>query len=149
MNVYYFHAVPGFIFLLFKTPQIEISQLPSWSGPTPFSSPLVITCILLIDKNLGEIYYIRFFIRLFVKPKKYITYLYMHTLQPINCYVRNIHFCHFLWPKCPWPKCPDRNILGRNVSVQNVLHSLILHTTSHQYLNQGMSEIMEGFGKIQ
>ena len=54
MNVNYFHDEPGFIFF-FKTLQIQISQLPTWSGFTLFSSLIVNTCSLIADKNLGEI----------------------------------------------------------------------------------------------
>ena len=52
MNVYYFHAEPGFIFF-FKTLQIQMGQLPTWSGPTHFSSLLVNACSLITD-NIWE-----------------------------------------------------------------------------------------------
>ena len=42
----------------FKTMQIKISQLPTWSGSTLFSSLLVNTCSLITDKNLVEILWI-------------------------------------------------------------------------------------------
>ena len=54
MNVYYIHAEPRFIFF-FKTLQIQISQLPTWSGPTHFSSVLVNACSLITD-NIWEKY---------------------------------------------------------------------------------------------
>ena len=40
---------------VFKTLQIQISQLPTWSRSTLFSSLLVNTCNLITDKNLIEI----------------------------------------------------------------------------------------------
>ena len=42
-------------FLFFKTLQIQISELPTLSGSTLFSSLLVNTCSLITDKNLVEI----------------------------------------------------------------------------------------------
>ena len=54
MNVNYFHAEPDLSFF-FKTLQIQISQLPTCSGSTLFSSLLVDTRSLITDKNLGEI----------------------------------------------------------------------------------------------
>ena len=93
----------------FKTQQIQISQLPTWSGPTQFSSLLVNTCTLRTSNILGEIWYIRLFRQVF--PKICIKHLCMHAPQPtIYSYGRNAPFVFF-----SWPKCPGRNTLGRNV----------------------------------
>ena len=49
MNVYYFHAIPVFIFFLQNTGD------PDQPAPYLFSSLLVDTCSLITDKKLGEI----------------------------------------------------------------------------------------------
>ena len=110
--------------LFLKTLQI---QLPTWSGPTLFSSLLVNTCNLgsLTTDKKGEIQCIVYkIIQSKFFPKKCITNLCMHKPLPtVYGYGRNVHLWHFPWPKRPWPKCPGRNVLGRNIRGRNVLHS--------------------------
>ena len=106
----------------FKTLQIQISQLSTWSGSTMFSSLLVNTCSIITDKNLGELQCIVYNI-----IQSIISYEMHHTFMHANTPTHNLWF----WPKrpplafsvaetsvakmsgpkhprpkCPWPKCP-------------------------------------------
>ena len=108
----------------FKTQQIQISQLPTWSGPTQFSSLLVNTCTLTTNKILGEIWYIRLFRQVF--PKICIKHLCMHAPQPIiYSYGQNAPFVFFFvaemsGSKHPRPKCPTFG-LGVTANKNNII----------------------------
>ena len=121
MNVNYFHAEPGFMFF-FKTLQIQISQLPTLSGSTLFSSLLVNTCSLITDENLGEIQYIVYKInRSIISKEMHHTFIHAHTLThnlrfwpkrpPLAFSVAETSVAEMSGPKrpgpkCLWPKCP-------------------------------------------
>ena len=105
-----------------KTLQIQISQLPTWSGRTLFLSLLVNTCSLRTNKNFGRniVYKIIKAIKYFVRNASNI-YAYTHPnpqfmvmaeTSPLAFFVAEMSMAKMSRPKrprmkCPRPKCPS------------------------------------------
>ena len=104
----------SFFFIL----QIQISQLPTWSGPTLLSSLLVNTCSLITDTNLGEIQCIVYKI---IQSIMHHTFMHAHTptqnlwlwpkRPPLAFSVSETIVAEMSGPKRPRPKCPCGNVL--------------------------------------